>query len=240
LVEEYAFKINGTVIAIRQETPTVKVFILDLRGQSLDFKPGQYVDVLFGPPEHHYAGGGYSITSSPNLKGTVHLAVKQVDDKGDSAALHARAKVGDPALVMGPGGDFYYVPGSAKSLVLIAGGIGITPLMSVINYVIESEPQVTIDLLYSAKTPDELAFHRELEALAKRHPPFRPLFTITQPQGKSWPGRTGRIDSSLLAPYAAKSGADFYLCGPPGMPEALAGILEDLGVDSDRINSESW
>jgi len=240
LVEEYAFTINGTVVAIHQETPTVKAFVLDLGGQSLEFNPGQYVDVLFGPPEHQYAGGGYSITSSPNLTGTVHLAVKRVDDEGDSAALHARAKVGDPALVMGPGGDFYYVPGSAKFLVLIAGGIGITPLMSVINYVVESEPQVVIDLLYSAKTPDELAFRQELEALAKRNPQFRPLFTITQPQGQTWLGRTGRIDGSLLAPYAAKPEADFYLCGPPGMPEALAQILEDLGVDSGRINSESW
>ena len=237
---EYAFEINGTIASIHQETPTVKALVLDLGGQTIDFFPGQYVDVLFGPPEHRYAGGGYSITSSPKLKGAVHLAVKRVLDEGDSAALHEHAQVGDPALVMGPGGDFVYVPGSATSLVLMAGGIGITPLMSMVRHVTESEPGVQVDLLYSAKTPEEFAFREELEQLARTNQNFRCVLTLTGSSEASWDGRTGRLNRELLARYAARAGAHFYLCGPPGMPEDLSDALEDLGVDRDRINSESW
>lgn len=233
-------QLDTTIAAIHQETPTVKSFVLDLNGQRLSFFPGQYVDVIFGPPGEHYAGGGYSITSSPLLKGVIHLAVKKVLDGGDSATLHEHARVGDPALVTGPAGDFYYEPSSASPVVLIAGGIGITPLMSMLHYVVDAEPDTLVTLLYSARTPSELAFRKELEAMAARNPNIRCLFTVTQPRNESWNGRVGRIDRQLLEQHTTDRETVYYVCGPPGMRDAITELLRDLGVDHSRVKSEEW
>ena len=233
-------ELDATIAAIHQETPTVKSFVLDLGGQSLPFLPGQYVDVIFGPPGEHYAGGGYSMTSSPLLKGVIHLAVKKVLDEGDSAALHERARVGDPALVTGPAGDFYYERGAARSVVLIAGGIGITPLMSMLHYVDEAEPDTLVTLLYSAQTPSELAFREELEAMAARNPNIRCLFTVTRPGKEPWNGRVGRIDRQLLVQCTSDRETVYYVCGPPHMRDAITELLGDLGVDHSRVKSEQW
>ena len=232
-------ELDATIAHIRRETPSVKSFVLDLGGQSLSFQPGQYVDVLFGPSGDHFAAGGYSITSSPSQKGVIHLAVKKLPG-GDSVSLHERAQVGDPALVLGPSGDFYYQRGTASAVALIAGGIGITPLMSMVRHVDEADPNVWVTLLYSARTPSELAFRRELEALSARNPRIRCRFTVTQPATEPWEGRVGRIDAALLKDYAVAGDTVFYVCGPPGMAEATTEMLKRLGVDDSRVKSERW
>lgn len=233
-------ELRATIAEIRQETPTVKSYVLDLNGQDLDFLPGQYVDVLFGEPPRYYAGGGYSITSTPLDNGVLHLAVKRLEEGSDSVKLHERGKVGDPALVMGPGGDFYYELGSASSLVLVAGGIGITPLMSIVRYVTRAEPHVRVQLLYSARTPDELAFRSELEAIAASNPRFRCLFTVTGAGDNRWSGRVGRLDRDALREAGVDPHALYFLCGPPPMVAEMTEYLAELDVAASRVHSEQW
>ena len=125
-------RLTATIVAIRQETPTIKSFRLDLNGHEIGFKAGQWVD-FFVILEGAEAVGGYSITSSPAEQTTISLAVRRDDsDHPVTNWLHEDARVGDTVEVS-LGGDFYYEPDEAESVVLIAGGIGLTPLMSIVR-----------------------------------------------------------------------------------------------------------
>ena len=117
----------ATITRIRQETPTIKSFHLDLGGRSINFQAGQWVD-FFVTLEGAEAVGGYSITSSPAVQTSIGLAIRR-DAGGHPATswLHEEARVGDEVEVS-LGGDFIYEPDEAESVVLIGGGIGLTPL----------------------------------------------------------------------------------------------------------------
>ena len=140
--------IPATIVSIRDETPTVRVFGLDLDGQRLVFLPGQWIDCYLTP-----AGGpevaGYSMTSTPGESTRIEIAVKRVGDNAVTHHLHAGAREGDVLYIDGGYGDFAYTREMGSSIVLIAGGIGITPLMSMVRYVDESAPGTRAMLLYS-------------------------------------------------------------------------------------------
>lgn len=232
-------ELDATIAAIHQETPTVKSFLLDLMGASLRFLPGQYVDMVIESP-WAFETGGFSITSSPVLTTHIQIAVKRLPDRSASIYLNDRAQVGDEVLIMGAGGDFFFQEGMADSLVLVAGGIGITPLMSIVRYVDEAALNVPVTLLYSASNPSELIFRQQLEAVSEKNPRLRCLFTITRPELEPWEGRVGRIDRQMLEENIPDKNAKFYLCGPRGMPENITRMLLEMGVPDSSIKSEQW
>ena len=229
---------EGTITAIRQETPTVKTFVLDLGGGEIDFLPGQYLDLFidsFGFNE----GAGYSITSTPLEKGTISIAVKKLPEAKSAIYLHEKAQVGNTFVLVGPGGEFHYKEGEGRSVVLIAGGIGITPLISMFRYVREARLAVKLVLLYSARVPSEFAFYDELKAASAQSPNITCHFTVTR-QEETWDGPVGRVDHGLLRDYAADEDSVFYICGPDEMPDETAEVLKELGVEESRINTEAW
>src|SRR5579885_2943983 len=154
-----------TIAAIRQGTPTVKVFTLATGGERLEFFAGQWVD-CYAEIDGELAVAGYSLTSSPTTRATVEIAVKRNPDQPVTRFLHERARVGDRLLLEGGQGDCYFTAGMAASLVLIAGGIGITPLISIARYVRDAAPEVRVTLIHSARSPDEHLFRSELERMA--------------------------------------------------------------------------
>ena len=232
-------RLPATIVAIRQETPTIKSFALDLDGREIGFMAGQWVD-FFVTLEGAEAVGGYSITSSPAEQTTFSLAVRR-DESNHPVTnwLHEEARVGDEVEVA-LGGDFYYEPDEADSVVLIAGGIGLTPLMSIVRSANELATRTRLTLVYSASTPDELLFRNELESIAANNPRIRPIFTITQPESDSWDGRTGRINADLLRAESVDLNALFFVCGPPAMIQSMIAMLRDLGVPRPRIRYEQW
>ena len=233
-------KTVARIARIRQETPTVKSFLLELRGLDLPFMPGQWVDMYIDSPSVGTEIGGFSMTSSPLQKGKIEFAVKKISHGKVSVYLHERAQVGDLLTVDGGHGDFYFQEGMGDSLVLIAGGIGITPLMSIIRYVNESRLDVNISLLYSAGTPSELVFFDELRAISSRNEGINCQFTVTRPEGDPWNDRVGRIDHRMLEESALDRVAHYYICGPRGMAQDMAATLTGLGVEASRIKSEEW
>ena len=232
-------RLSATIAAIRQETPTIKSFGLDLGIREIGFMAGQWVD-FFVTLEGAEAVGGYSITSSPAEQTTFSLAVKRDDsDHPVTNWLHGDARVGDKAEVA-LGGDFYYEPDESDSVVLVAGGIGLTPLMSIVRSADELATLTRLTLVYSASTPDELLFRDELNSIAAANPRIRCVFTVTQPDPHSWSGHTGRIDADLLKTKSIDLDALFFLCGPPAMIRELIEMLRDLGVPRPRIRYEQW
>ena len=232
-------KIPARIVAIRQISPSTRWFRLDLGGQDFSFLPGQWVDCYLRA-DRAEGVAGYSMTSSPLDTGTIELAVKRVGDNPVTNFLHDRARVGDVVFIEGGQGEFYYLREMGGPLVLIAGGIGITPLMSIARYAHRAAPEVDLTLLYSAGEPSELLFLAELKELERQDRKMLCVFTITRPSNATWSGRVGRIDREMFRQADAHPGALFYLCGPPPMIQDLLALLGELGADPLRIKYEKW
>jgi len=228
------------IIRIHQETPTVKSFRLALPAPTFSFLPGQWVDLYIDDPDEDDLIGGFSITSSPVHRDYIDLAIKKIPEGRASVYLHERVRVGDVVTIDGGYGDFYYREGMSQALVLIAGGIGITPLMSMMRYIDEAPFDVDLTLFYSAATPLEFVFHEELQGIAARHANIRCHFTVTQPGRAPWDGRVGRIDRQMLGAQAMVPHALYYLCGPRGFAEDMEALLTQLGVGMPQIRYEAW
>ena len=229
-------------MSIHRETPTVKSFTLDLDGRDLGFRAGQWVD-LFVRIDGAEAIAGYSITSSPADQGRIDLAVKLLGDNPATHYLHKKARVGDRVEVE-LGGEFCYTADMADSLVLIAGGIGLTPLMSMMRYVDELAADADAVLVCSASRPSELLFKERLDEMVARNPRIRCVYTITQPGTgpghEPWDGPTGRIDARLLRRAAVDPAALYYVCGPLTMIRSMLTLLRSMDVPSTRIHYEQW
>ena len=232
-------RLPATITRIAQQTPTIKSFDLDLGGRELGFKPGQWID-FFVTIEGAEAIGGYSITSSPSTQTSIGLAVKL--DDGDHPVtnwLHKEAQVGDKVEIS-LGGDFFYTPDMDGPVVLIAGGIGLTPLMSILRAIAESESPIPTTLIYSVSTPSEILFRHDLERIARLNPDINLVFTITRPEDQQWNGHTGRIDDELLRSERVSPDSLFFICGPPDMIRDVIGMLVELGAPGSRVKYEQW
>jgi len=127
--------------------------------------------------------------------------------------------------------------------VLIAGGIGITPFMSMLRHAAHQQTPQDLLLLYSNRRPEDTAFLAELQQLAQVNPRFRLAATMTE-MGRSsqpWSGETRVIDSALIRQQTAGLPAPiFYVSGPPGLVQAMQQTLVAAGVDEDDVRSEEF
>lgn len=232
-------KIPVRIADIQEISPTVKSFTLALDGQPFTFLPGQWID-CFVEINGRTEVAGYSMTSAPNEEGWFSIAVKLVGDNPVTDYLHDCAKVGDTLTVKGGSGDFHYTSDDSHPLALIAGGIGITPIASIVRFMDKSAPDVPATLLYSASTPAELLFRGEFEAIAARNPQFRKYFTVTRSARELWDGNVGRIDADMLLGAGVDGSTRCYICGPPAMIRDIADALRGIGVPDERIIYEQW
>jgi ferredoxin-NADP reductase len=231
--------VGARIAAIRQETPTIRSFTLELEVAGFSFLPGQWVDF------YREIGGraqvaGYSITSVPSDTRTVELAVKRVGHSLVTRYLHETVAVGDQVYIDGGYGDFNYTREMGDSVVLIAGGIGITPFLSIIRHIDQAAPDVRVTLVCSASTPDELLRREELLDIERRNPNVRCVFTVTRTAGTAWSGHTGRIDGGLLRDAEIDHRAVFFICGPLVMTESIVDLLAAEGIDDARVHYEKW
>ena len=232
-------RIPVRIADIQEISPTVKSFTLALDGNPFTFLPGQWID-CFADIDGRTEVAGYSMTSSPTEDSWFSIAVKLVGDNPVTDYLHDCAKAGDILAVKGGSGDFHYTGDSTRPIALIAGGIGITPIASIIRYIGKSGLQVSATLVYSASTPSELLFRAEFEAIAARNPNFRTHFTVTRPHSEQWNGNTGRIAAPTLRDAGIDSSHNCYICGPPEMIQAMLAALKEIGVPEERLHYEQW
>ena len=222
------------------ETPLVKTFTLRLLSGNGVFLPGQYVRLLTPVKDGSVDARDYSITSSPSHTESFQIAVKKIQGSRATNYLHAQAVVGDSLIFSGPLGQFTYQDGAVDSLVLVAGGIGITPMLSITRFIHERATKLNVDLLYSAQMPSEMAFLQELRDLSDRDPRIRCTFTVTQPGLEIWDGPRGRIDRAMLSATILENYPTFYLCGPDEMLNYLINIINDLGIEESKIKVDRW
>ena len=159
--------------------------------------------------------------------------------------FHDRVQVGDVLQVKAPGGHFFIDPDPQVSVVLIAGGIGITPMMSMLRWCAAAQPQRPVHLYYGVRNAREQAFKLQLEALAAAHPAFRLHRVYSRPDpadliGHNEPTHAGRIDLGLLQRTLPPGRHLFYVCGPAGLMQTLVPALADWGVPVADIRFEAF
>lgn len=232
------------VIGIFDETAEVKTFRLALpERKSLPFlyEPGQFCTLVLDI-DGQQVKRSYTIASSPTQRDYVELSIKREADGTVSRFMHDRVQTGTRIEASLPLGRFFFNGTQADSIVLIAGGVGITPMMSAIRFLTDRMWPGDIYLLYACKTPAQIIFHDELERLAARHPNLRVLISISQPaEGDGWTGLTGHLDAAMIQHSVPDvTSRLFHVCGPPAMMAAVKSHLASLGVPAERVKSEAF
>jgi len=207
------------------------------------FKPGQAIDLILPEPPAFGAESprhAFSIVSAPHENELV-VATRMRDSAFKNAL--ARLPVGAPAQVEGPFGSLTLPSKPGRAAVLVAGGIGITPFMSMLRHASHTASQQRLVLLYSNRRPEDCAFLSELQRLEGDNPNFRLVATMTG-MGESrlpWMGQTARIDAALVQQVVADlPDPVYYVAGPPAMVAALRDTLERAGIEEDAIRSEEF
>ena len=229
---------DAQVIAITPATPSIHTLRIAIPDARFRFLPGQWVDlsVDIGDVAHT---SGYSITSSPVHAGEIELAIKASTRHPLSRWVHEQARVGDHVRVTQGQGPFVYLPEMSDNVVLIGGGVGVTPLLSIFRHVRDAGLATQTHLVYSVSESREILFRDELDATVSSHSNLHVSVTVTQPDD-TWHGLTGRIDPVKLHALDVPDDTLYYLCGPKGMVEDMSTLLHDLGVPMSRIIFEKW
>jgi ferredoxin-NADP reductase len=232
----------GTVVAANRETPNASRLEIEVDGWPGN-APGQHLDVRLTAPDGYTATRSYSIASSGDSTRVV-LAVDKLPDGEVSPFLVDEVRVGDMLELHGPLGAFFVwrPDADARPVQLIAGGSGVVPLYAIASARAEAADATPFRLLYSVRTPDDVYFARELEALTGTFDPLRLDLVYTRRAPDGWPTRPGRITREMLeaAAVPAAEHPHVYVCGSTGFVERVADWLVELGHDSRSIRTERY
>jgi ferredoxin-NADP reductase len=221
------------ILATFNETSDIKTIRLR-RPEGFEFEAGQFITVRTRVDGKELSRC-YSVSSAPDVRGYLEISVKRQGVV--SNALHATARPGASLSIRSPNGAFKYPSADDRPLVLIAGGVGITPLISMLRHAVHTEPSRPVTLLYSARAEADFAFRDELGALSRRHPQIR--VHLASSRASSPDVYPGRIDAELIhqmAPDAAHSVC--FICGPASMIDHAKTALSGLGVPAAQIRHE--
>lgn len=186
----------------------------------------------------------YSICSCP-IDEQLTVAIKKLEGGKFSTYANEVLKVGDEIEVMPPHGSFYVPldPSNAKSYVAFASGSGITPIMSIIETTLRTEPESEFTLFYGNSRTSTIIFQEELEALKNRYMGRFSLYHILSKERQESDLFNGRIDEDKIKAYARlffdiDTVDHYFTCGPEEMMLSVQSELKNLGVAEDRIHLE--
>jgi ferredoxin-NADP reductase/DMSO/TMAO reductase YedYZ heme-binding membrane subunit len=231
------------VAHVFDETPEVRTFrLVSSTGPRIPFEflPGQFLSLTL-EIDGQKVRRSYTIASSPTRVGYCELTVKREARGLASRHLHDAILAGSSLDVRAPAGRFTFTGDEAPSIVLIAGGVGITPLMSKIRYLTDLSWPGDIYLVFSVKTEKDIIFRDELDALRRRHANLHVTITLTRDDAAVWSGERGRITPALLTRAVPEIATRrVHICGPTEMTEPTRQMLWDLGVPNEAIRVESF
>jgi glycine betaine catabolism B len=233
-------RMNLRLVEILPQTATAKTFCFERVDDPLPpFRAGQYVNVMVNVKGVR-TSRPYSISSAPMAE-RWELTVRDKPGGFVAPYLFNELKVGDVLETTGPAGHFYYEPLiDGEDLVLLAGGSGITPFMSMIRDTVQRQRQLKINLLYGSRTPEDVIFRRELEKLAATHSNFTFSPVISEPP-EGYGGLRGFLDSNLIGQLVGDiKGKTFYVCGPRAMHDFCRVALKAMEVPQRKIRYELY
>jgi ferredoxin-NADP reductase len=219
------------------DTKTLRFQILDER--RFCAKPGQFLTFQW-TIDGQRVRRSYTVSSSPVHENYVEITPKRMENGCVSVFLNERAKPGLAVEASGPYGRFYFDETLHKSIVLIAAGSGITPMISMLRYIDDLELAIPVTLLYCVRTGAEIIFENELVRLSRSLPNFKYEVCLSRPDS-TWKGRSGRLTEEFVTQNVTDLDAPtFFLCGPKGFMDNARQILSTLDVNQDRILQESF
>jgi predicted ferric reductase len=226
------------IAAVKPERGDTTTLVMAPDGHAgFRFTPGQFGWLTLWQGPFRITGHPFSFSSSAEAPGgQVAMTIRNL---GDFTARVSSAQVGQRVWLDGPYGAFT-LGQPADMHVLIAGGIGITPMMSMLRTLADRGDKRPAMLFYGAKDWESVTFREEIEALRSKLD-LRLVFVLASPP-PDWSGETGRIDAALLArhlppPYAEH---EYFICGPNPMMDAVEAALGELGVPISKYHSERY
>ena len=213
------------------------------RPAGFDFTAGQAVKLtLLDPPETDARGDlrTFSIASAPHEDSL--LFATRLRDTAFKRVLGALA-AGTPVKLRGPMGTFTLPEDPARPVVMLAGGIGITPFMSMLGHAERAQLAAPRTLLYSNRRPEDAPFIAELQALAARDPRLKLVATMTEmdKSAQPWSGERALLDAAFLERHLAHGAAPvYYIAGPPGLVSAMGKLLREAAVPEADIRTDEF
>ncbi len=225
---EYSVSVIGVIpytahaISVRMERPS-----------GFSYLPGQYMFITLGE-------GDKSLTKHLTISSSPTEPYLEVT-KGMTGHPFARAletlSPGDRLTIRGPFGSFTFT-GEHDKVVFLSGGIGITPLRSMIRYATDKQLATSIIVLYSSRGREDILFEDEMESMKKENPHLRSVVTLTRPD-LDWAGLTGRIDQALIEREVPDwNDRVFFISGPSAMVDSMFALLTGMGVPEEQIRKE--
>jgi ferredoxin-NADP reductase len=200
----------------------------------LTYKPGQYFFITIKQGDRELTKH-FSFSSSPTEKDYFEFT-KKFTDHEYSMALKA-AKVGDWARIDAPYGQFTF-EGEYPKIALLAGGIGITPFMSICKYATDKRMNSKITLFYGCRTENDIAFKQELEEMQEQNENLTIVFMVNEASSQ-WKGATGMINAEMIKKELPDYKDNlFYVCGPPPMVKAMETVIESIGLPKTQLKLE--
>jgi len=213
------------------------------RPEDLEFIAGQFVDLsLINAPEIDSAGSSRTLTiASAPFENELMFAMRMRDTAFKRSLRDL--PIGSESMIDDPAGVFILHHDPSRPAVFIAGGIGITPFLSMLREAARDTLPHQLHLFFSNRRPEDAAFLPELQDMQQINPNYRFIPTMTQMwrSKKGWKGETGYINAALLSKYIGSIvGPIYYVAGPPSMIEATRQKLLEHGVDRNDINADSF
>lgn len=238
----------GSITRIKTKTPTLyklthietdthdtKTFRFELPADAtLDMLPGDFLYV------HSMTNGKqikrpYTPSSLPGTMSFFDLTVKRYDTGSVSKYLHDR-QIGDTVLMSGPNTGGHWIDGMAKRVGFVAGGTGITPMISIIRWILINKIDAELFLILANKTESDIIFRQEWGRNVRAYPNFHCHLVLEQPPIE-WEGSVGFVTPEILRQHLPVPDSDtcVFLCGPPPMVDSLEGVLKELGYPQQAI-----
>ena len=204
--------------------------------------PGQHVDVRLTADDGYQAQRSYSI-ATPMNGSRLAITVERIEDGEVSPYLAGELQPGDKLELRGPiGGYFVWEPSRGGPLLLAGGGSGIVPLMAMLRDRVAMRSWVSVRLLVSSRSWDDVVYSAELEGIGRDEMGIEIVHALTRSQPPDWPGYDRRVDRAMLAEVAwpPTDRPLCYVCGPTGFVETVASALVELGHAPEMIRTERF
>jgi ferredoxin-NADP reductase len=232
------------VVEIIDETPSTRTFALEPTGDTrpLEYRAGQHLTLLvdIAGVTHRRC---YSFSTSPASGLRPAITVRRTPAGLVSRHLHEHIRAGDTLVAMDPAGQFTLQTDSAlqRVVVFVAGGVGITPLISLAETLLRQEPQSRAVLLCGSRCEEEIIFRERLGALETEFAPRLVVRHSLDSPTADWNGVTGALDGARTLQLLGTTSADaYFVCGPEAMMADVCDALARAGVDADRVRTERF
>ncbi|KQU87354.1 oxidoreductase [Mesorhizobium sp. Root102] len=231
------------IVRIEKRTPRATSFFFQ-PSRPFAYRAGQHVDVRLTAPDGYQARRSYSIASAPETNDVIELAIEKLDDGEVSPFFHEVAAIGDEIELRGPlGGHFVWPEDENGPLVLVGGGSGVVPLMSMVRHRAAQNSSVPVVLVFSARVWDEVIFRDELITLDDRQHGFDLVLTLTREAARRPADYSRRVDVAMMAQAMARLPEPpglAFVCGSNAFVSAAAQALIDAGVAAQNIRTERY